>query len=274
MSNTAAGRLPKSFSPTALDTFQTCPKKFEFQYVLKEEVPEAPSPHLVLGNAVHSALAKLYRLPIEQRGEQAAHKLLRHAWGRIEDRGQAFNGDDEEREWGRKALKGLSAYCEAWDLSIRPLAVEDWVRAELPSGRVVCGKADRVDRARGLDAGIEVVDYKTGRCRFDDDELCEQLSARLYALAASRTFRQPVVRVRFIYLLEGPFEVTWSPENEDLAAIEAELEELVEQVHATDYFEPRPNTRTYCRWCKFRTLCPAMDDESLAELEDTGGVPF
>src|SRR5262245_19970136 len=118
MDATATPKLPKKFSPTALGMYEECPKQFEFAYLLRPEIEEALSPHLVVGNAVHAALAFIYRLPVEERNEAALHQALRHHWARIPDRGQAFLDCDEEREWGLRALESLSQYAHAHDLTI------------------------------------------------------------------------------------------------------------------------------------------------------------
>jgi RecB family exonuclease len=272
MSATAIRQLPRKFSPTALGMYEKCPKQFEFAYLLRPEIEEALSPHLVLGNAVHAALAFVYRLPVEQRTETALHQALRHHWALIPDRDQAFLDQDEERSWGLRALDSLSDYARRNDLRIRPLLVEDWIEARLPTGRTICGRVDRVDRARGEDPGIEVIDYKTGRCRMDDADVSNLISARLYALAATRTFPEPVIKVRFVFVTEG-VERTWKLENEDLAAIEDQLVELTEQVESDELFEARPE-RMRCRWCKFAALCPAMDKASLEELGAAGKAAF
>ena len=57
MAETVTARLPRKFSPSALRRYEECPKQFEFAYLLRPEVEEALSPHLVVGNAVHEALA-------------------------------------------------------------------------------------------------------------------------------------------------------------------------------------------------------------------------
>ena len=78
MADSATAQLPRKFSPSALGMYEECPKQFEFAYLLRPEVEEALSPHLVVGNAVHEALAFLYRLPVEERSESALHQALRH----------------------------------------------------------------------------------------------------------------------------------------------------------------------------------------------------
>ena len=264
--------LPRKFSPSALGMYEECPKQFEFAYLLRPEVEEAQSPHLVVGNAVHEALAFLYRLPVEERSESALHQALRHHWARIPDRDQAFLNESEEREWGLQTLRSLSDYAARYDLGIRPLLVEDWIQAPLPNGRIVCGRTDRVDRSVGDRPGIEVIDYKTGRCRIDDEGLAGLISARLYALAATRTLHEPVVKVRFVYITEG-IERTWSPDGDDLAAIESELVELTDRVSSDEIFEARPDPMR-CRWCSYASLCPARDETSLEDLRDAATAVF
>ena len=60
MADAGTAQLPRKFSPSALGMYEECPKQFEFAYLLRPEVEEALSPHLVVGNAVHEALAFLY----------------------------------------------------------------------------------------------------------------------------------------------------------------------------------------------------------------------
>ena len=175
MADSTTAQLPRKFSPSALGMYEECPKQFEFAYLLRPEVEEALSPHLVVGNAVHEALAFLYRLPVEERSETALHQALRHHWARIPHRDQAFITESEEREWGLRTLRSLSDYASRYDLAIRPLLVEDWIEARLPNGRVVCGRTDRVDRSARRPTGDRghrlqdraLLDQRRGRRRPD-----------------------------------------------------------------------------------------------------------
>jgi putative RecB family exonuclease len=264
-------RRSRSLSPTALRTFGECEKRFEFAYVLRPEIEKAPSAHLIFGNAIHAALAFLYRLPLEERTIASAQGALRTAWSRSDGREEAFLDREEEIAWGMRAMAVVADYVEQFDTSIEPLGVEEWVRATLPNDRVVAGKADRIDRARGLDRGLEVIDYKTGKVKIDDGDLHHDLGARVYALAATRSFHQPVVRVRFIFVARG-IERIWNVENEDLAAIEDQLVELTDRIDATTVFHASPGP--LCRWCDYASLCSERDQASLDQLESDPEVPF
>ncbi len=178
------------------------------------------------------------------------------------------------------------------------MAVEQAVAAPLPGGAVVAGRVDRIDRIRIPDPdkvdpatgeipidpatgqlhescsieGLRVTDFKTGKCRVDDpSDLAHDRGAQVYALATTRTFRQPVLEVRFLYLMEDR-AVTWSVEREDLVAIQKRLVEDLNQLSDTSEFEARPDY--YCDWCQYRELCPAAGQSSLEQLDSNPQTVF
>jgi RecB family exonuclease len=247
---------PQRLSPSALGTYRRCPRRFWFQYVLRMRLTQPPTASLLLGQAVHLTLATLYQLPVGRRDEQMAGRLLRQAWRR-QPRDKVFLSREEEAGWGHRALSMLADYCAGWDLRVRPLALEEWVTAMLPGGSMqVFGKTDRIDAARAGD-GVEIVDYKTGQLSPEREPVQEQLAARLYALAAWRTYGQPVHRVRFIWLAE-PHEASWYPELEDLQAAEQELLELATAIQAEREWSARPGTQ--CRFCPFAPHCDGREE--------------
>jgi RecB family exonuclease len=256
-------RRLRPLSPTALRTFAECPKRFHYSYVDKKEVLDVPSPILVMGNALHRALAFFYRLPQDQREPAVLDRALRHFWARERGRQEAFVSDQEEASWGQRALEALAWYATAYDLEAKPLAIEEWLQTELPGSALIGGKVDRVDERPNGD-GLDVIDYKGGRARLEDDDLPADPGAQVYALAASRAFGQPVTRVRFIYLTER-VERRWEIESEDLQATAERVGKAVQAVHAEDEFPARPDD--HCRWCDFRQTCPDRDRTSVAQLD-------
>jgi RecB family exonuclease len=261
----ATRSYPRAFSPQALGSYSRCPRQYALRYLVDAEREGSASPALVLGNAVHAAMATLYRLPPRERSEAAAHRALRAHWTGPPRR--VFLSPEEEAYWGRRGLDCLSTFCSRHDLGVRPIALEEWVRATLPGGRRVCGRVDRVDYTKD---GLVVIDYKTGR-RPQDFEPGDDLGARIYALAATRTFRRAVVRVKFLWLVEERAD-TWEVARDELGGIEDELEELVERLRTDRTLLPRPGD--HCRHCDFRRLCPARDTARLDELEIADDLPF
>jgi RecB family exonuclease len=280
------GTHPFSLSPTALRAYDECPRRFAYAYIDKEPPEERPGPQLILANAIHAALADLFRLEPSERNEEISHRMLRHHWLRQRGREKAFLSAEEEAAWGYDALAMLSRFCHnrPEELGLRVLAVEDWIRAPLDHGHVVGGRLDRAERvpvagvAGGEESGgdgveevqgLRVTDYKTGRCRIDGaEELAEDRGAQIYAVAATRTYRIRVTEVRFLYLPED-VAVSWHPEAEDLAALEQRLASEIDGIVADAELEARPDY--HCRWCGFREICPAqkLRAEDFAETPGT-----
>jgi len=50
-----------TYSHSRLETFESCPLKFKFQYVDKVDIPRRDSVEAFLGSRVHDALEELYR---------------------------------------------------------------------------------------------------------------------------------------------------------------------------------------------------------------------
>ena len=241
----------KRHSPSAIKTFDQCPKQWEFRYRIKPPIEKKIGPPLILGNAVHSVLEQTMALPPAQRTVPAAQDLLRKVWPTIEGRGDAFADRDEEKQWGEKGLGILQAYSETPDWEATPVELESWATLPLPGGSELFGKIDRVD---AFEDGLEIIDYKTGKCRIEPDGLDKDIGAQVYAVAAEHTWKKPVKRVRFIFL-EAGVERVWEPE-EDLEDLRELLADEVDMIESTTEFETR--TSRLCDWCDYQAMCPAF----------------
>jgi len=282
MNDELSAKHPSAFSPTAIGMWERCPRSYAHAYLLKTEAEDPPSPHLVFGNALHEALAFLFRLPVDDRDTAAAHRALRHFWMRQRGREQAFLTAEEETTWGLAALAALELFCTCRrnELQIQPIAVEEWVRATVDGGHAVAGKVDRVERIEVISAGekeplrgLRVTDYKSGKAKITDpQELAEDRAAQIYTVAASQTFREPVLEMRLLYLREN-VAVTWALERDDLPALESELGGVSDRLLADQEFETRASF--LCRWCKFRAQCPDGSGQvDLAQLEPEPATSF
>lgn len=145
------------YSPSRLTTFIQCPRKYQYQVVLK--LPTAPSPYLDLGNNVHAALKEWLRLPPKERSRDNLIEFYRNAW-RQNKKAFERRTRDELRDWGERGKAMLLRYADALDPALEPVMTERNVNADY--GDVVIG--GRVDRVDALpDGSLIVVDYKTGK---------------------------------------------------------------------------------------------------------------
>ncbi|MFH2035515.1 MAG: PD-(D/E)XK nuclease family protein, partial [Candidatus Zixiibacteriota bacterium] len=57
--------MPKTYSYSQINGFETCPRKYKFQYIEKAEVAKPVSVELFLGSSIHKALENIYQLKID-----------------------------------------------------------------------------------------------------------------------------------------------------------------------------------------------------------------
>jgi putative RecB family exonuclease len=257
----------RRFSPSALERFRTCPKAFWLADVERQSVPETPRPKLAQANAVHHALERFFGLPLEERSPAMLERALRAVWP-LHRTPTTFADRDEEAAYGREALAMLARFGGSFDLSIEPLAREQWLSKRLAGGAEIFGKVDRID---ALGEGLALIDYKTGARAIEDDALKDEPAAQIYAVAAAAAYDKPVEQVRFVYLPLGR-QVVWMPELEDLAAIEAQLATLTREIRLRPAFEARPSHA--CRWCEYQLLCPERQRVLPEEIVAVEGLPF
>jgi len=114
----------------------------------------------------------------------------------------------------------------------------------------------RIDAVWAKPDFLDARDYKTGRCRFDrvEDDLAGRLQAWLLApLAAQRGVR---LRLSYEHLsLESTSDPDpYEPEDEDLAAIEAEVCAVAVEIRAETEFPGCGDAGT-CRRCAYGSIC-------------------
>jgi putative RecB family exonuclease len=279
-----------SCTPTRLDTWLTCPRRYRFSYLEKRPKVGAWA-HSSMGAAVHNALRDLWSLPLERRTPDEAASLVESAWI-----GEGFRDDAQSAQWRSHAAAMTAEYVEGIDPADEPVGVERTVSVTA-NGMALQGRVDRIDRRRSADGGEElvVVDYKTGRRPLSDDDARSSLALAIYVHAAARTLRTRARRVELHHLptrTVAAFEHTPESVERHLAragAIAAEARDAetvwkerlaplaeaaasgeADAVEAIDEVLP-PRPESSCSWCDFRRHCPEGSAVSV-ELKPWSGL--
>lgn len=244
-------------TPSRLDAFVDCPRRYRFAYVDRPAPPKGPPwAHNSLGASVHTALRNWYEVPAAQREPALAPVLLKATWVR-----EGYRDLPQERAAWRRALGWLESYLPG--MPAEPVGVERVVAARTPV-MAFHGRADRID-ARPGGAGLMIVDYKTGRGAPAPDDARGSAALALYAFAAGQVFRRPCRRVELHHLPTGTVataELTEAAVSRQVARAEATAtdiraaeRELAAGADPDDAFPAVPGPR--CGWCDFRRVCPA-----------------
>jgi DNA helicase II / ATP-dependent DNA helicase PcrA len=246
---TAGGPLDLSY--TRLESYDACPLRYRFAYVLR--MPSTPHHSQSYGKSMHEAIEVYLRARLAGGDPDPATLLdaFRSAW---RSEGYLSREHEERRfEAGRQALVRFHAAESA--SGVRPAQIEKEFAFELPEAEVrVNGRYDRVD----LDPhGATVIDYKTSLVdeqRIATKRARESMQLKLYALAYERQAgRLPLAgELRFVETgLRGA--VAFAPE--DSAAAAAFITRVAAGIRAGDFVAtPAPDT---CGGCAFQRVCPA-----------------
>ena len=281
-SDTGLAERPKaSLSPSRAGDFMTCPQLYRYRSI--DMLPEPPGREAARGTLVHEVLEQLFDLPAQQRTPESAVELLPALWQTTIERspelpGLIFGDDDAWHQWQddevipeftdgdaeaflQECTKFLGRYFELEDPTrLEPAEREQRVSVELPSGLVLRGIIDRVDRAPN--GAVRVVDYKTGRAPGSGWEAKALFQMRFYGLMLWRLTGVVPTRLQLLYL--GSKErLSIDPTEQELRATESKIEAIwqaIERAIAKDDWPAKPSR--LCDWCSFKSICPAWQEDS------------
>jgi RecB family exonuclease len=231
-------------SYSSINTYETCPQKFKFQY--EDRLPTSPSPALAFGDSLHQALHRFHSRPVPVAPSlEELQEMLESVWVR-----DGFTDASEERMYLDHGRQVLSQYHRENAATYRiPAALEFRFTIEVEGVRLA-GVIDRMDRIPG--GGYEIIDYKTNRRLPPQDRIDRDLQLSIYALAAKEVWGIEPERLTLYYLLPGQ-RMSTTRTAADADELRRRIGTVAERVGA-GMFEPRENP--LCDWCEFQELCP------------------
>src|SRR5215204_766824 len=231
-------------SYSSINTYETCPAKFKFQY--EDRLPSARSPALSFGDSLHRALHLFHNRPVPvPPSAEELEEMLDAVWVR-----EGFRDESEEltyRDHGSQVLRQYHRE-NAADYRI-PAALEHRFTIEV-EGVALSGVIDRMDRIPG--GGYEIIDYKTNRRLPPQQRIDQDLQLSIYHMAAKEVWGIEPERLTLYYLLPGQ-RMTTVRTRADVDDLHRRISIVAERIDAGK-FEPRQNP--LCDWCEYQALCP------------------
>jgi putative RecB family exonuclease len=260
---------PRSLSPSKLSAFKDCPLAFRFTAI--DRLTEAPSPHMVKGTLVHSALERLFwDHPRGDRTPAAAQEALVAAWDVLRHDPEVVALDlsgGAADAFVADAAALVEGYFRLEDPdAVDAVGVELTLEADV-GGLRLRGIIDRLDVT--ADGELVVVDYKTGRVPSVLQEQQRLGGVQFYALLCEQVLGRRPSRVRLMYLRD-PVVIEAEPSDQAVRGTRqrtAAVWSAIERACEHDDFRPRPSA--LCNWCSFRELCPAYGGDPARAAEWT-----
>lgn len=269
--------MAEPYSHSRLSSFEDCPRKFEYRYVLK--LPsDTESIEAFVGKRVHEVLERLY----EFAGRGALPSLPRVLWRyrqMFEEHHdpkrvrivRTENPVEFYRDLGERCIINYYRAHYPFDAD-ETIGLEEHIVFELGGGHKIRGFIDRLVRAR--DGAVEIHDYKTGARVPSQAKLDQDRQLALYQLGLSERFRGPM-RLVWHFLRQGITRVS-TRTDEQLDDLSQNTLDLIERIEDTSAFPPK--TGPLCRWCEYQDRCdafagPRARPTSVVDLPEVTAAP-
>ncbi len=252
------------FSPSKLDVYKKCPKRYQYRYVDKIS-RRRKTPETVVGVAVHSTFEELYALVTGGKVPTLPelHKIYEGEFAAEWDETVV----EKDARFTRDDWKKVGGDCvELYHQGHHPFSQDRTVAIEKRVGFpiVVDGHEYRiegfVDRlALAPDGAFEIVDYKTAKSLPNQEHADEDWQLALYELAVRREWPDTKeVRLKWHYVRHGKTLVS----VRDEAARAQLLLDAAALISAIKHDHAFPTQQSsLCDWCEYRDLCPIFADE-------------
>jgi CRISPR/Cas system-associated exonuclease Cas4 (RecB family) len=285
----------RTFSPTALQTFATCPYKF-LLFAIHRLSPR-PSPEAIeemdplqRGTLVHEALYEVLDALRREDMLPVTPETLDHARARLDrvlDRIAARYKDElapaidrvweggiasiraDLREWLRRAAEDTTWTPWRFELSfgLRQRRDPDTSSGEAPlaldCGIKLRGSVDLVER--NGDGALRATDYKTGKVRAKPGVTVvdggRMLQPVFYALALEKLFPEATVEAGRLYYCTsaGGFEEVLIPLNEEARRAADVVADVIGKALKEGFLPAAPEPGA-CEYCDYRVVCGPYEE--------------
>lgn len=240
-------------SYSRIDQYKKCPKAFEYSYVQGKRGDGTDATRF--GSACHAALEDYFNAHSEEGGAVNADELC-----------GLF-----QKHWGDECLTDQALFDEGLAImrrfavahpALEPMQVRGCeIPFDLPLGRFrVKGFIDRVD---DLGNGtLEIIDYKTNKQPYSDEELESSMQLGLYEWVCRQLFPWAKRFVLSYWMLRMGYKQTTSRTPEQLDNQIRYFEAMAESTERPEY---PARLNALCGWCDHREYCEAFQNACKAD---------
>ena len=250
----------KAWSPTELDAFFRCPRRFMLKFLLRIPEPEDYDPFQVItpadgGNLAHSLMEELGNTSMRK---EDFLKMSEDAFDRFLSSHPPLVAGNVPTVREREQFLDMMAAAYEMDPHREVVLEEEDIRAEHESGVRIHGFPDRVEKLE--DGSCLIVDFKTGRKvvhEQDDINSCLQVVIYAYLMESKG---EKVSGGEYRYLRLGG-TVTCKYDDEMKKSLSDRLEKFLKCMQSGDFStgQVSENAKDPCENCKYDRVCGKAD---------------
>lgn len=235
----------KYLSYSQIETFQTCPLKYKYRYILG--IPGSPSHALNFGQTLHRTLRDFHKYELLNKKPTIKNLLSLYDNHWI---GEGFESKEHREmvfESGKRILKNY--YQKFKETFGKPIFLEQKFTIRIGELFLI-GSIDRIDETK--DKKIEIIDYKTGSSEKKTKEINKDSQLTIYAIAASESLNiNP--NLLSLYFLETNEKISTTRNLTELDEKKQEILKVIDEIKNSDF---KGRLGPWCSYCEFNRICP------------------
>jgi len=259
-------KIKHKVSPSGINAYFRCPRKFDYRYIHKHWVPYQFKPYLAVGGATHKALARHFM--DEQDGKTDGKPIDVLATEYLQK--ERYPDDQEQLRAEhipqviQHAERALSAIPAGY--TVRNVENEFKFLVALPEVDDDVAIASKVDLVIGTgEETYDHIDFKTGK---QGGDLFQNVISRITVKDALDKARMeegaeplPSENLRTVVLRTstGSYDILPS-DRESHRSAWISIRQTLGEIAEDDEWRPRPDPFV-CRWCEFNQMCDAAELE-------------
>jgi len=261
--------MVKFYSYSKINTFEQCPKKFQFKYIDKITPLIEKSIEAHLGSCVHATLEWLY-IGVKEKKIPSVEELIQYYSDQWEkdytENILIVNETMSVKDYFNRGIEFLVPYyMEHHPFDDHTIEVEKKIIITLAEKIKIQGFIDRLTYNLKTKE-YEIHDYKTANTLPTLEKLEKDRQLALYSIAIKELLgKDKGVKLVWHFLAHNK-KVHIKKSNDQLEKIREETVELIKKIESTKEFNSVKSI--LCNWCEYKNICPAWGnslDESKTE---------
>lgn len=246
-------------SPSRLNDYLACPRKFFYVKVLGIDVEEANWDYANFGSIIHKLLENAVKIA-KQAGKYPEIEEIKLEFKKGLDNSK-FTSEAMKEKFEKSGIKMLESYYPHFSsIPIDRVAEVEYTFDGVQVGEdFLTGKIDRIEK--NSDGTFELYDYKTGHPvtpakvapNQDKENYFNQLC--FYKYAFEKATGKKVSQVGLVYVENPAKNVYKTLINEDMKYIEDLIKTTYEKIHNFEFVPIKEDKNGECKNCAYKHLC-------------------